>query len=196
MQRTFKIAVWVIVTTVLWVVPIFAQDILEISPSQLIFNSIRNRTVSRALLIRANQEITDLHIIALDLEDAEGNKILPAGAIQITGITDTLDSNGMLTINILINLQDVSSGQYTGDLLVSFSEGTRQVPLTVMVKDEPYLPAIVLIAGVGLGLIVSEYRSKGKPRDEILVNLGQIRTQIKVDQELKKQGEIFFEAIL
>jgi hypothetical protein len=176
-------------------IPVMGQEVLEITPSQLTVTAIQQQTVSRTLLIRANQAVQNMSIIPLDLKDAEGGKVLPANAIHVEGDNSTLDSNGLLTVIIRIDLRDVLSGQYTGDLLISTENGNRPVPITVTVKDPPYLPALVLVAGVGLGLVVSEYRSKGKPRDEILVNLGQIRTQIKVDGELHQQGNAFYNLI-
>ncbi len=181
--------------TMLWSIPIFAQEILEISPSQLTVAAIRQQTVSRTLLIRANEAVQSVVIIPLDLKDAEGSQVLPAEAIHVEGGASALDSNGLLTVAININLQNVPSGVYTGDLLISYENGNRLVPITVTVKDPPVIPALVLVAGVGLGLVVSEYRSKGKPRDEILVNLGQIRTQGKVDGDLHKQGKAFYNRI-
>ena len=175
--------------------PVFAQEILEISPSQLVVNTVRQQTVSRTLLIRANQTVSNISIIPLDLKDAKGSKVLPAEAFRIEGNTNALDSNGLLTVGIHIDLQNVSSGQYIGELIISYESSSRQVPITVTVKDPPYIAALVLVGGVGLGLLVSEYRSKGKPRDEILVNLGQIRTQIKVDGELQDQGKAFYDRI-
>jgi hypothetical protein len=175
--------------------PVFAQEILEISPSQIVVNTVRQQTVSRMLLIRTDQDVIDITIIPLDLKDADGSKVLPAEAMRIESESDALDSNGLLTVMVHIDLQNVASGQYTGELLVSVNNDSRQVPITVTVKDPPYIAAAVLAAGVGLGLAVSEYRSKGKPRDEILVNLGQIRTQIKVDEELQNKGSAFYNRI-
>ncbi|TFG66741.1 MAG: hypothetical protein E4H27_09695, partial [Anaerolineales bacterium] len=181
--------------TLLWSIPTFAQEIIEITPSQLTVAANRQQTTSRTLLIRANEAVNNIAIIPLDLKDDEGSQVLPAQAFRVEGVATSLDSNGLLTIVINIDLTNVPSGQYSGDLLISYEKGNRLVPITVTVKDPPLIPVLVLVAGVGLGLIVSEYRSKGKPRDEILVHLGQIRTQIKVDEDLLKQGKVFFERI-
>lgn len=195
MRNRQRIILLAFCLAMLWSIPAFAQEILEISPSQLTVAANRQQTVSRTLLIRANEAVKNIRIIPLDLKDIEGSKVLPAQAIRVEGEANALDSNGLLTILIHIDLQNIPSGQYTGDLLISYENGNRLVPITVNVKDPPLIPALVLVAGVGLGLLVSDYRSKGKPRDEILVNLGQIRTQIKVDEDLHKQGKVFFDCI-
>ncbi len=195
MRKRQRVIFLAICLTLLWSIPTFAQEIIEVTPSQLTVSANRQQTTSRTLLIRANEMINNISIIPLDLKNDEGSQVLPAQAIRVEGGAKSLDSNGLLTIVINIDLTNVPSGQYAGDLLISYENGNRLVPITVTVKDPPLIPALVLIAGVGLGLIVSEYRSKGKPRDEILVNLGQIRTQIKVDEDLLKQGKVFFESI-
>jgi hypothetical protein len=50
----------------------------------------------------------------------------------------------------------------------------------------------VLLLGVGLGIGVSAYRNDGMPRDEIIVQVGRIRTQMQADSELAQsfQGKI------
>lgn len=172
--------------------PVNAQDSIDITPTQITVSGTTQQTLSRSLLIHAGDVVNNVRIIPLDLKDTEGSNILPATTISIE---NTGNVNGLLTIIIHFNLQGVQSGRYTGDLLISYDTGNRYVPVSVNVKDPPYLPAIVLGVGVGLGLVVSEYRHKGKPRDEILVNLGQIRTQVKIDQELFAHGKAFYDNI-
>jgi hypothetical protein len=84
------------------------------------------------------------------------------------------------------------SGEFSGSLRLSDRTGSQSIPIpvTVRVKDPWLLPLLMLLAGTGLGMGVSAYRAKGKPRDEILVRTAQLRSQMQDDRELE-QAEAF-----
>lgn len=155
-----------------------------VSPTQLIVTGTRGAVEKRHLLLRTSEPITELQLIALDLNRIDGAAVFPATAIDAVFPTDAMDADDLLTLSISIHLQDVPSGEFQGDLLVSFQQGTITVPITVRVKDPWIGPLIVLLAGVGLGIGVSVYRTRGKPRDELLIRIGEMRSQMRSDKEL------------
>jgi hypothetical protein len=177
---------------ILGVTTLKAAEALTITPSQLTLRVTQGGTASRTLLIQSNEPLTGVQILPLDLTNDQRNTSLPAQAIRadLEAPVD-LAADALLTVPIHVDLSQVPSGQYSGELLVNYDGGSRPVPVQVAVKDPPWVPLAVLVAGVALGVGVSGYRAKGRPRDEVMVRLGQIRTQMKVDRELDALAQPF-----
>jgi hypothetical protein len=168
---------------------------LSVSPRQLTVALRQGQTETRVLLIRAEQPVTGVQVVALDLSGPSGDTVLPAATISIDLPATEIPAGGMLTVPATFNLVGAPSGQFTGELLITYDAQSLSVPVTVAVKDPPWLPLAALVLGVALGIGVSVYRSQGRPRDEVLVRLGQIRTQMKADAELQNVGEPFYNRI-
>ncbi len=179
------------VLALLWAPSLAAQEGVSVSPRQLNIAVKQGQTESRVLLIRAADVVSDLRVIPLDLTTPNGDVVLPAQAIQVALPATTIAANGLLTVPVTFNLANVPSGQFSGELLISYAGQSFTVPVTVAVKDQPWLPLAALVVGVALGIGVSTYRAQGRPRDEVLVRLGQIRTQMKADKELAEAGAPF-----
>ncbi|NBD36726.1 MAG: hypothetical protein GVY30_12115, partial [Chloroflexi bacterium] len=155
-----------------WRMPLSAQVGVEISPMQLTIAGMRGQRVSRTLLVRSAEDITGLRAVALDLQDTEGEKVLPADAIRVALSDEEIVAQSALTVPLTFDLTSAPSGEFVGELLFSYDGGSFSVPVTVHIKDQPYLAFAILLAGVALGVGVSQYRAQGRPRDEILVRLG------------------------
>lgn len=181
----------------LWTTPLFAQESIEISPMQLTISGMRGQRVSRTLLVRPAEDITGLRAVTLDLQGAEGEEVFPAAAIRADVPDEDIAAQLALTVPLTFDLASAPCGTFTGELLFSYDGGSFSVPVTVHIKDQPYLPFVILLAGVALGVGVSQYRAQGRPRDEILVRLGQLRTQLKGDVKLReeKYGKPFYDRI-
>ena len=86
--------------------------------------------------------------------------------------------------------QTPSSGEFQGELRLNNRQAesavTVDVPVTVKVADNWYLPLFVLVVGILLGFATSHYRDRGQPRDEVLVRVGRLRTEMQEDIELIK----------
>ncbi|HOU14909.1 MAG TPA: hypothetical protein PKZ84_17515 [Anaerolineae bacterium] len=175
----------------LWAPALAAQEGVSVSPRQLNIAVQQGQTETRVLLIRAADAVSDLRVIPLDLTNPNGDVILPAQAIQVNVPATNIAANGLLTVPVTFNLTNAPSGQFSGELLISYTGQSFTVPVTVAVKDKPWLPLAALVVGVALGIGVSTYRAQGRPRDEVLVRLGQIRTQMKADKELEETGAPF-----
>ncbi len=178
-----------------WRMPLSAQVGVEISPMQLTIAGMRGQRVSRTLLVRSAEDITGLRALALDLQDTEGEKVLPADAIRVALSDEEIVAQSALTVPLTFDLTSAPSGEFVGELLFSYDGGSFSVPVTVHIKDQPYLAFAILLAGVALGVGVSQYRAQGRPRDEILVRLGQLRTQLKGDVKLREEGRPFYDRI-
>ncbi|MFP4394491.1 MAG: hypothetical protein ACLFTI_04425 [Anaerolineales bacterium] len=179
----------------LWTTPLIAQGGGEISPAQLTISGMRGQRVSRTLLVRPAEDITGLRVVSLDLEDTQGEEVFPASAIHTDLPDDEIAAQSALTVPLTFDLTSAPSGKFSGELLFSYDGGSFSVPVTVHIKDRPYLAFAILLAGVALGVGVSQYRAQGRPRDEILVRLGQLRTQLKGDVKLREEGKPFHDRI-
>jgi hypothetical protein len=168
---------------------------LSVSPRQLTVAAMRDQRETRVLLIRADEPVTNLRIVPLDLSGSAGDAILPANAIGVELPSANIPSGGLLTVPVTFDLAGAPSGQFTGELLITYGDQSFSVPVNVAVKDPPWFALAALVVGVGLGVGVSTYRAQGRPRDEVMVRLGQIRTQMKADAELQQVGVPFYNRI-
>ncbi len=148
--------------------------------------------VKRNLLVKTNEVITDLQVITLDLNRADSTTIVPTSAIRLTLPNKSVQPKQPLTFPVEFDFNKIRSGEYSGQLLVVYDNGELSVPVIVRLKDHWFFPLLVLLLGVGLGIGVSAYRNDGMPRDEIIVQVGRIRTQMQADPELAQsfQGKI------
>ncbi|QKQ75229.1 hypothetical protein [Nostoc sp. TCL240-02] len=140
--------------------------------------------VKRHLLIQTNEAIANLQLITLDLNRADSSAVISASTIRLTLPTKSVEPKQPLTIPVEFDFNKIRSGEYSGQLLVVYDNGELSAPVIVRLKDHWLFPLLVLLLGVGLGIGVSAYRNDAMPRDEIVVQVGRIRTQMQADSEL------------
>jgi hypothetical protein len=173
-----------------------AQGSITLTPDQITVAGRRGAIETRTVLLQTTNPITDVQIIPLDLTQADGEHVLPAAAIAGDLSNNAIAANNVLTIPLTIDLNNVSSGKFTGNLLIRYQGGAKNLPITVTVKDPWLSPLMVLLLGVGLSLGISYYREKGRPRDTILVRVGQLRAQMHGDPDLAQPFKQRIEAYL
>jgi hypothetical protein len=165
-----------------------AQVETTIQPTQITIAGNRiEKQPSRQIFVQTNSPIQDLQVLALDLNSRDGITIFPAsGIISNKSNWQTIRSNQII-VPVEFNLsQAPSSGEYLGNLRLTYTGGELTLPVTLQVKDFWLLPLLVLFLGTGLGILVSVYRAQGRPRDEVLVRIGQLQTQMQEDIEFVK----------
>jgi len=150
---------------------------------------MQGSTETRTVLLEASTPIKQPELLPLDLYRADGAAVFPASAITLGTLSGKPNA---LLVPLQFDLSKASSsGEFSGSLRLSApGQQSIPIPVTVRVKDPWLLPLLMLLAGTGLGMGVSAYRAKGKPRDEILVRAGQLRSQMQDDRELD-QAEAF-----
>ncbi|MGQ9904857.1 MAG: hypothetical protein ACUVRU_11180 [Anaerolineae bacterium] len=158
--------------------------VAPISADPITVMATRGAVETRTLLLRASEPVTGVQIVTLDLSNADGSTVLPAGAIQVSLPSDEIGSSGLLAVPLRFDLSSAPSGEFRGALIVSAPGSTVAVPVSVTVKDQPILPFVVLLAGVALGWGVSWYRSQGRPRDNVLVKIGRFRARAQTESDL------------
>lgn len=141
-------------------------------------------SITRSLLLNTDQELTNLRVQSLDLSRKDGVNVLPTNAIAPTLPTDSVQSYQFVSVPVKFDLSEASSGEYDGVLLIAYEGGQLTYPITVRVKDHWCWPLLVLVLGIGLGVGVSAYRTDGRTRDEILVQVGRLRNQMRYEAEL------------
>jgi hypothetical protein len=166
------------------------QPDVTILPPTLAIATTRGQVETRTLLIRSSVPIGNVQIIPLELNHIDGQSVLPRSAIQPDRIPTT-PSEPFLSILVTFDLQpSIRSGEFTGNLLVSYQAAEQDniltIPITIRIKDRWLIPLIVLVIGVILGTRVSIYRTQGRPRDQILVRIGQLRSQMRADNEISR----------
>ena len=151
---------------------------------------MRGSTETRTVLVETTTPLKQPALMTLDLYRADGAAVFPASAISLGKLSGKPNE---LILPLQFDLGKAPSrGEFSGSLRLSDRDGQQSIPIpvTVRVKDPWLLPLVMLLAGTGLGMGVSAYRAKGKPRDEILVRAGQLRSQMHDDRELE-QAEAF-----
>jgi len=194
MRKPLQIAVFVVGLLFVFSSALAAQDILSITPAQLTLTGVQGQSLSRSVVVQSATALSELTLIPLELTNAEGHVLVPALADSATLPAD-LPSNVPLSVPLRFDLAGVPAGVYTGVILITYTGGSRSIPVQVSVKAQPWWPLTALVAGVALGIGVSNYRAKGRPRDEVMVRLGQLRTQMKIDEELRTLGKPFYDRL-
>ncbi|NEO99300.1 MAG: hypothetical protein F6K58_11570 [Symploca sp. SIO2E9] len=164
-----------------------AQTDVNVEPTQLTVAGTRDQVKTRNLFLRTTAPIRNFQLITMDLNRADGSAVFPAQAIIAQKTPTEPSKPNELTFLVQFDLQKVpSSGEFSGKLRLSYQDGEQSVPVTVRVKDHWLLPLIMLLVGTGLGVGASLYRTKGKPRDQIWMRVGQLRAQMQDDPDLIK----------
>lgn len=183
----------------LWIAapnPGFAQVQVTTTPESLTVSGIRGTTETRTVLIQTSQPVSAVTITPLDLDRTDGASVFPAASIQVA---EPVNQNQVAidkTLSLPLQFTLDRSGEFSGSLLLTYEGGQRVVPITAKVKDAPWLPLLLLLGGVGLGVWLSVYRSEGKFYDESVVRVGQLRTQMRSDDQLAKSFAAKIEADL
>ncbi len=157
---------------------------LTARPSRINVSVTRGEMETRSILLAADGAITQLKFIPLDLLSAGERAVIPASAITLQAESNQISAGDSLQVKIEFNLGDAPSGEFSGELYVQHQGGKLSIPVTVKVKDQPVWPLVVLVAGILVSLSVSWYREAGKPRDESLVRVAQLRAQMREDNRL------------
>ncbi len=164
-----------------------AQSQVVTEPAQITVSGMRGTVATRNLVLQTDTPIDRLQLIPLDLNRGDGESVFPAQAISID--KPSIDSNKpnlMMTL-VKFDLKEVArSGEFNGKLWLSYQDGEQVIPVTVKVKDHWFLPLLILLIGSALGISVSIYRIQGRPRDEILVRVSQVRAQMQDDPDFAK----------
>ena len=157
---------------------------LTLSPSSLQLATTQHQNISRTIQISADTALQSLQLSVSDLEKVDNADRLLASKIMLTPISSSLQSGDTATVVLSVAAAALpSSGKYSGELIVSHDLIRQTVPLTIQIKDSVYIPSLIMLGGVFLGSILSNYRVNGRPHDEVIIGVGRLRTQLRSDTE-------------
>lgn len=189
-KRAMKIKRWLGIVLALFIASLMltgvmqAQGTVTLIPTQITVAGSRGDVETRTLLLQSTEPLTNIQVVTLDLLNTDGTTVLPASAIQVSLPANTVAANEMMTLSLTVDMANAASGEFQGNLFINYHGGQLPVPLNVKVKDAWYLPLLTLVFGIGLAVGISHYRTMVKPRDEVLVRVGQLQAQMKKDAEL------------
>ncbi|NJP07192.1 MAG: hypothetical protein HC837_17020 [Chloroflexaceae bacterium] len=161
-----------------------AQSSVTTQPSQITVAGVRGDQIQRTVLLTVTEPMNRVQIIPQDLERDDKGAVLPSSHIQVAPLPDQIEPGSLVPLQVVINLQQIPSGLFTGNLLISYQAGLLTLPIVVTVKSQALIPFLVLVLGVLVGTAVSAYRVQGHSRDQMLVRIGQLRRQIDSAPEL------------
>jgi hypothetical protein len=162
--------------------PALAQAEVVINPKAITVNATKGENVTRTISLRTSDKINNFKIVTLDLLSADNASVLPAGAIKLASPPTQVNPQEVISLPIQFNLQNAHSGEYTGEIALTYEAGEKTIPVIVRLKDPWPLPLSVLVLGIIIGMAVSAYSSQGKLSDEVTVKLENLRTQIAADK--------------
>jgi len=164
-----------------------AQGQVVAEPAQVTVSGMRGTVATRNIVLQTDTPINNLQLIPLDLNRSDGDSIFPAQAISVEKPSVSSTNQNLMMTLVKFDLNKVlRSGEFSGKLWFSYQNGEQVIPVTIKVKDHWFLPLLILLIGSALGISVSIYRNQGRPRDEILVRVSQVRLQMQDDADFLK----------
>ena len=164
-----------------------AQGQVVAEPAQVTVSGMRGSLATRNIVLQTDTPINNLQLIPLDLNRSDGDSIFPAQAISVEKPSVSSTNQNLMMTLVKFDLNKVfRSGEFSGKLWLSYQDGEQVIPVTIKVKDHWFLPLLILLGGSALGISVSIYRTQGRPRDEILVRVSQVRIQMQDDADFFK----------
>ena len=196
--RVYRNSLIIAIASLLWFAP-FAEAQegvqLKVEPEKLTIAGTSKNKIRRTLVVTSNEPISpeSLQISFRDLYSTNDAKTVFPKAAQI--VESPAQQNNQLEYEIPLEFDlDKSSnkGEFFGNIVLRYRQNaidTTQVivfPVTVKIKSNWYLPLLTIALGTLIGMGLSWYRSKGRPRDEILVRVGRLRTWMGKDAQFDR----------
>ncbi|MEO1592899.1 MAG: hypothetical protein AAFU71_16630 [Cyanobacteria bacterium J06632_22] len=166
---------------------------VDIAPQSISLSTAGDR-ITKTVRIATDEAVQALTVAATDLENADGSDRVLAGDIAIDVSQAALDPNQTATAVVTIG-QLPASGEYSGSLIIRADDSQQVVPIVIRVKDPLPGPLLMVVVGVLLGSGLSWYRTHGQPRDQVVVQAGRLRAQLRSDAKLSNLGHRFQEQI-
>ena len=161
-------------------IPAAAQSGVTAEPSSIKIDAMRfpPSEVTRTLILSSPESAPGLTATTADLY-AANHDVLPASSIHVA--PGTLTGGQPLSVPVTVSIRNVRSGAYTGNLVLTYAGGSLNVPMEVSVKDFWALPLLVLILGLLLSYGISWYTALGRPRDQLIVRIADVRATMRAD---------------
>jgi hypothetical protein len=166
-----------------------------VKPEVVTIQAVKRDLVSRTLTLQPTEEITNFKAVALDAHANGDSAVIAADAIQLNSVPDQIPANTIVQLPLQVDLSQAKSGEFTGEIRFTHTEGSESLPVILRVKESWQLPLVVLLIGTAVGMAVSTYSAKGKlsdevpdiddaPKEEVLADLKQAWTEARSDNTI------------
>jgi biopolymer transport protein ExbB/TolQ len=161
-------------------------------PSKIVIKTIRTSTkIPRDFTLYESERLDSVEGVTvirpnLTTEDQARaiSQVLLKTTLSATQIPKGEYVTGTLTLQ---DLSNVESGKYSGKLTIHSSNADDvEIPAEVSVKDDWLLPGLVLIIGIGMGLLLNWWDTKGRKRTELVDRIQQIQQALADDNMLNQ----------
>ncbi len=129
----------------------------------------------------ANNEAVVEDARVLTLRGTKGQSLL-GNTVQVDATFPlTLPERGTAPITLTVSSNNLPAGEYNGTLYVRVKNQPApvQVPLTVKVKDPPYLPFLALIGGIAVAAILGWWTGTGKAQRDLITPIQNLAKDIQ-----------------
>lgn len=156
---------------------------------------LHQNIAQRELFVRLPINETQLDVVRQELTRKDAAYVIPPSAINIQlEALSNRPNEFKLTFKVDLN-QVPASGEYAGKLRLLYKQGESLVYVNLRMRHYWLLPLLVLLLGTSLGVAVSLYRKGGRPRDQILVQVGELKAQMQADTAFDPQTNPFAKRI-
>ncbi len=162
--------------------PSVAQAEIITNPKAITINATRGESLTRTITLWSIEKVSNVKMVTLDLLSADNSSVLPAGTITIASSPTQINPQELMSLPIQFNFQNARSGEFTGEIALTYEGGGKTIPVIVRLKDPWPLPLTILILGIIIGMVVSAYSNQGKLNDEVTVKLENLHIQIDSDK--------------
>lgn len=134
----------------------------------------------------AGSPITDLKAELGPFSSPDALSLAAADWISVN-LADHLPAGQTLSGTASFNLANIPAGTYEGQIL--FKSGGKflaALPVTLNVRHPWWIAALVLGLGVALGLWLSFYKEKGRPRDLLIRRIADAKLKLNADPQLEQ----------
>jgi hypothetical protein len=159
---------------------------IEVDPAELIIRAESGGTIQRTLRVRTAAEVESVAVEPAELVIDKQPQALQIPGLRLSRSESTVGGSSQLwEYPLRIALRDLPAGEYGGSLVFVHAGGSVKLPIKILVRHRPYLPLLVLVLGILVGVGLSMYRAHGRPRDLLLMRLGFLRSYLQQDPLLR-----------
>ncbi|MBL9008509.1 MAG: hypothetical protein JNJ46_29880 [Myxococcales bacterium] len=159
---------------------------VELEPSELLIRAESGGTIQRTLRVRTSPDVSAVAVEPSDLVIDTQPQALSLPAMRLTRSDATQGTGSLLwEYPLHIDLGNLPAGEYSGTLVFVHADGALKAPVKIQIRHRPWLPLLVLVAGILVGVGLSMYRAHGRPRDLLLMRLGFLRSYLQQDPLLR-----------
>lgn len=180
-----KVSLALVIGMILLVNGVLAQ--VEVLPETITINNMTtgHAEIVRTMVLTASQNVTGLRIVPMDILRNDGMTFFPAGNLYPDLNVSMLNTSDIAIVPITFVIdQNVTSGLYTGSLMIKYLDGKTLIPVTMQIKDPIVLPVLILIVTILVSTWYFSYGAKGRKKALLKREIKNLQNQMSADDDL------------